>query len=336
MIPVLAAISQRRVAAIVVLVLLLGWVIYLISTARRTYAPGEELEVAPNRKRYYEDDVLEGPRLTRYLWWAFAMMAILAIGLPAYWLREPFRQEGAGFDRGTAYFENKAVQRGEELFQASPGDPPTPREPHFGCENCHGKEGVGGVASYSVPADPANPDGPVKQVQWAAPALDTVMLRYRPEEVRTILVYGRPNTPMPAWGVAGGGPMNDQQIDDLIAFLTHIALDPKKVQEDNLRQFGTDGQKLFEGFCARCHTQGFSFGEPGVAAGGAYGPSLLGGTTQRQFPTPDLHVDWVANTAEFGKSYGVRGISKGAMPFFGQTLTPEQVQAIVDYERGLP
>ena len=41
-----------------------------------------------------------------------------------YWLREPFRQKGAGFDRGTAYFEDRAVKRGEELFQASPGNPP--------------------------------------------------------------------------------------------------------------------------------------------------------------------------------------------------------------------
>jgi len=44
----------------------------------------------------------------------------------------------------------------------------------------------------------------------------------------------------------------------------------------------------------------------------------------------------VANTAEFGKSYGVRGMSSGRMPFFANLLTPEQIQAIVDYERGLP
>ncbi len=331
----LAAISQRRVAAIVVLLLLLGWVLYLISTARRTYVPGSEVEVAPNRKQYYADEALEGPRLTRYLWWAFACLAILAVGLPAYWMREPFRQQGAGFDRGIAYFENKAIQRGEELFQTSPGDPPTPREPHFGCEACHGKEGVGGVASYTL-TDPSNPDGPTKQVQWAAPPLNTVMLRFRPDEVKTILVYGRPNTPMPAWGLDGGGPMNDQQINDLIAYLTHIARDPEEVKAENLARFGTDGQRLFEGFCARCHTQGFAYGEPGLPGGGAYGPALTAGATLRQFPTPDLHFEWVAETAEFGEAYGVRGISSGRMPFFGNELTPEQIQAIVDYERSLP
>jgi mono/diheme cytochrome c family protein len=48
-----------------------------------------------------------------------------------------------------------------------------------------------------------------------------------------------------------------------------------------------------------------------------------------------MQVDWVTNTAAFGKAYGVRGISSGRMPNFAQMLTPEQIQAIVDYERGL-
>ena len=335
MVPVLAVLTQRRIAVIVVLLMTLGWVIYLISTAKKTYVPGAELEVAPNRKPYFDDNAMEGPRLTRFLWWAFATMAILAVGLPAYWLREPFRQQGKGFDRGVAYFHDTSVKRGEELFQASPGDPPTPREPHFGCENCHGKEGVGGVAPYSV-GDPLNPDAPVRQVQWAAPALNTVMLRYRPEEVKTIITYGRPQTPMPPWGVDGGGPMNDQQINDLIEYLKSIVLPADKVKADNLAQYGTDGQKLFDGFCARCHTQGFSYGESGVPGGGAYGPSLTGGATLRQFPAPNKQVEWVTDTAAFGKAYGTRGISKGAMPHFGDMLTTEQIQAIVDYERGLP
>jgi mono/diheme cytochrome c family protein len=331
----LAVLSQKRVAAIVVLLLTLGWVVYLISTARRTYTPGAELEVAPNRKPYFQDDMMEGPRLTRFLWWAFAMLAILAVGLPLYWLREPFRQEGAGFDRGTKYFEEEAISRGQDLFEVAPGSRPGhDRQPHFACENCHGKLGAGGVASYTL-TDPSNADAPPRQVQWAAPPLNTVLLRFRPDEVTTIITYGRPQTPMPAWGVAGGGPMNDQQISDLVAYLTSIQLNPKKVQQQNMEQYGTDGQKLFEGFCARCHTQGFSYGEAGLAGGGAYGPALTGGATLRQFPTPEKQLQWVAETAPFGKAYGTRGISSGRMAHFGELLSPEQIQAIVDYERSL-
>ena len=310
-----------------------AWILYLISTARRTYQPGAELEVAPNRKRYFDDETMEGPRLTKYLWWAFAMLAIAAVGLPVYWLREPFRQRGSGFDRGTKYFEEEAVTRGERYFQASPGNPPTPREPHYGCETCHGVNGVGGVATYTL-SDEAHPDAPPRQVKWTAPALNTVMLRYRPDEVLFILTYGRAGTPMPAWGVQGGGALNDQQLEDLVAYLESIQLDPEKVKEE-AKQYGTDGAKLFEVYCARCHTQGFSYGEPGEPGGGAYGPSINKGATLRQFPTPELQVEWVAKTAEVGEQYGVRGISKGVMPHFENMLSPEQIQAIVDYERGL-
>jgi mono/diheme cytochrome c family protein len=140
---------------------------------------------------------------------------------------------------------------------------------------------------------------------------------------------------MPPWGIAGGGALNDQQLEDLIAYLDSIKLDPKDVKEANLKEYGTDGQKLFEAFCARCHTQGASYGQPGVQGGGALGPDLTGGATLRQFPTVEQHVSWVTETVEVGKQYGQRGIASGRMPYFGDTLTQEQIAAIVAYERAL-
>jgi mono/diheme cytochrome c family protein len=331
----LAAISaQQKIGVAVLVIMVVGWLVYLIVAARKTYDPGSEIELAPNRKGYLDDEALEGPRLTKYLWWAFAALAISAVGLPAYWLREPSRQAGAGLDRGTKYFEDTSIKRGEEYFQLAPGDPPTPREPHYGCERCHGVEGIGGVADYTL-SDPVDENAPARQVKWVAPPLNTALLRYRPDEVAKIIIYGRAGTPMPPWGVAGGGALNDQQIEDLVAYITSIQLDPAKVKADNLAALGTDGKKVFEGMCARCHTQGFSYGEPGVPGGGAFGPSLIAGSTLRQFPDPKSQVEWVEKTAELGKQYGVRGVSKGVMPHFGDMLTAEQIQAVVDYERTL-
>jgi len=332
--PTLAVSSQQRIGLAVVLVMLIGWFIYLLSAAKRTYEPGVELTTAPNRKPYYDDEAMEGKRLTKYLWWAFGTLAISAVALPVYWVREPFRQAGAGLDRGKEYFSEESIARGERYFQASPGDPPTPREPHYGCENCHGKKGVGGVAPYTL-TDPANPDALPQQVAWTAPPLNTVMLRFRHDEVKFVLTYGRAGTPMPPWGISGGGALNDQQLEDLIAYLDSIKLDPKDVKEANLKEYGTDGQKLFDAFCARCHTQGASYGQPGVQGGGAYGPDLTGGATLRQFPTVEQHVSWVTETAVIGKQYGQRGIASGRMPYFGDTLTTEQIAAIISYERAL-
>jgi mono/diheme cytochrome c family protein len=328
--------QQQKIGMGIAIAMVVGGLVYLVSSIRRGPGVGAEVEIAPNRKPYLSDDQLEGPKLDKSLQWAMALLGILAIGLPVYWLREPFRQAGQGFDRGTAWFDEKAIVDGLRLFQASPGDPPTPREAHFGCENCHGAKGIGGSTRFSILTDPANPKSAQRQVTWTCPPLNTVTLRYRDDEIRSIIVYGRQGTPMPAWGVKGGGPMNDQQVDDLIAYLHSIALKPEDVKKQALADYGTDGKKLFDGYCARCHTQGFSYGEPGrEGGGGVLGFSLIDGTTLRRFPAIDSHVEWVTNTAEFGRQYGVGGISHGLMPHFGNVLTPEQIQAIVDYERSL-
>lgn len=43
----------------------------------------------------------------------------------------------------------------------------------------------------------------------------------------------------------------------------------------------------------------------------------------------------MAETAEFGEQYGQRGQASGRMPFFQDTLTEEQIRAVVEYERTL-
>ena len=54
----------------------------------------------------------------------------------------------------------------------------------------------------------------VATVNWQAPALDTVLLRFTHDEVEYILNYGRPFSPDAGAGARGGGPLNEQQIDE--------------------------------------------------------------------------------------------------------------------------
>lgn len=330
----LALTNQQKVGVFTVLLLVVGWAAYILTHLKRHDTPpsGAEMELAPNRRPYFDDEGLEGPRLDRALLGGLALMVITAVGLPLYWAREPSRQEGAV--RG---FDDRAAGRGLVLFQPSDSPIPEGNVGHFGCGGCHGTEGQGGSTTYVMP-DPTDEEAPPREVQWAAPPLDTVLLRYSKDELEAILVYGRANTPMPAWGIEGGGPMNDQQITDLIAYIESIQLDPEDVRKQALREFGTDGTKLFEGFCARCHTEGWSIGEPGVPGGGAYGPSLVDGVTLRQFPDEKSHIEFITEGAEYAQPYGVRGVGGdegGGMPGFGKMLTREQIKAIVEYERGL-
>jgi mono/diheme cytochrome c family protein len=171
---------------------------------------------------------------------------------------------------------------------------------------------------------------------------------------------------MPAWGLEGGGPMNDQQLDNLIAYMKSIAITPEEAQAqaaeraqvelERLEGSGTTGgtgtgaggvesqgeqpqsaslgAALYNTNCARCHTLGYSYGEPQTPGGGAFGPSLYNATNQ--FPSREDHIGFVAEGAENGERYGINGQSNGRMPYFSQVLTTEQIAAIVEYERLLP
>ena len=120
--------------------------------------------------------------------------------IPLYYLGEENRQE-----EFVEYFDEVSVVRGENLYE------------EFGCGNCHGVDGSGGAASYVEKRSGVS-------VTWAAPAINNVFYRYDSEEIRYWLIYGRANSPMPAWGLEGGGPMNDGQLDDLIDYLRYFQI----------------------------------------------------------------------------------------------------------------
>ena len=308
-------------AAIIVLA-----VVLLISLRGRAPKP------APNQSPYFEDDVLEGPKLERVLGGALVFSAVIAASLPIYWLLEPGRQV-----KMVAAFNERSVKRGARLFA-----PAGTFLESLGCATCHGDKGVGGSAPFALPGSV-----PPRQVVWKAPALNTVLLRFPRDQVVSIVTYGRPGTPMPSWGLAGGGALNDQNIDDLVNYLQSIQLTS---QQAMAQQAGVlDGKSLFEANCARCHTKGFSFGEPDVPGGGAFGPNLTNGDTLRQFPDIKDQITFITTGSLFQKPYGVRGIGSGRMPGFGREsdpdpkgkttplrlLTDDQIRAIAVYERSL-
>lgn len=331
--PVLLASTQAKLGAAFVVALVLGWAVFLFLSVKKSgEAVGDEVATAPNRRPYLDDESMEGFRLERAQKGALALLLVIVFVMPMYWLREPGRQKHAivGFDK-------RAAHRGFVLFQPTTSNIPEGNIGHFGCGGCHGGEGEGGVTRYTL----TNPDGTSRSVEWAAPALNTVLARFSPDEVTQVITYGRANTPMPAWGVAGGGPMNDQQIQDLVTYIGTIQISKKKQQENYAKSFSaaglslTDGANLFDQFCSRCHTKGWSYGEPEKPGSGAFGPNLTGGSTLLQFPNEKDHIEFVTNGSEYAKAYGSRGVGSGRMPGFGGMLTEAQIKAIVEYERSL-
>jgi mono/diheme cytochrome c family protein len=66
-------------------------------------------------------------------------------------------------------------------------------------------------------------------VAWAVPSINDVLYRYDEDEVNFWVTYGRGNTPMPAWGLAGGGPLNEAQVADVVNYLTTIQISQNEV-----------------------------------------------------------------------------------------------------------
>ena len=344
---VVLASTTRNIGFLIAVLVTLAMVVYLLMQSRVAKDEiGSEAELAPNRKQYHDDETLEGPVLNRNLFLGLGLIAVVAVTLPLYWLQEPSQLSG-----WEGQFDEISVGRGEEQFLPS-------AEGGLGCADCHGgMEATGGSAPHVLTDANGNF---VEQVDWKAPALNMLMYRYDEEEVRELLVYGRPFSPMPAWGVEGNGPLNEQQIGDLIAYIESIQLVGDELDEqlvavaDEVDQsvengeFATEGEALFnlgldDGFaggafsCGRCHTPGWAYGQPGLEGGGALGPNLR--NVQEQFPGGaagfSAQLDFVTVGSENGVPYGEQGMGTGGMPAFSQMYTEDQLRAVVDYERNL-
>jgi mono/diheme cytochrome c family protein len=359
---VLAASTVKSLGAVIAVLVTIGFVAYIFINIRQGRPEvSSEIELAPNRQPPMDDEEMEGPRLTRALQTGMVLLAVVAIGLPLYWLGEPSRQEGA-----IASYNKTFAARGAALFA------PT-AEGGYNCAGCHGAGGVGGVAPPFTLTDSNSKF--VASVQWYAPALNTVLMRFSTDEVKDILTYGRPGTPMPAWGVAGGGALTDQQLDDLVAYLQSIQIPYQEARqqiEGGIRkQLGLAedakidysdprvGQALFnlglgdggaKGLasgaysCARCHTKGASIipgsQEPTNAdlssfvgfpdGSGALGPSLRYPIVPRQFLTlPDL-TNFLAKGTVANLLYGQRGVGSGRMPGFGDNPNTTEADQLAD------
>ena len=355
---VLAASTVTTVGATLVVLLILGLLLYVWVNLRAGRDEiGSEIELAPNRKPYYDDETLETTVLNRTLRWALVLLVVIAVALPLYWLNEPSRMSGA-----IENFQSTFVARGETQYVEGSQ-----------CQNCHGPEGTGGQAPFTI----TDVEGAfVASVNWRAPALNTVLLRFSREEVEYIINYGRPFSPMAGWGAAvNKGPLNEQQVTNLVDYLESIQLSSdeskRQVEEALVEDLGlveadADEEAMDEAIegvdyndpavgealfnletaggayaCARCHTRGWSIIQEGEDAitppdapiegvyvgfpdgSGAFGPNITGGLIPRKFANYDELVAFINLGSTDGEAYGTNGIGSGRMPGFGDNPNTE-------------
>lgn len=180
-------------------VAVLGWLGYLFVNSRRSRAASHE-ETPQNLQPYMSDEELENRRTTRVLRAALFSALLLAVVLPWYAIAEPGRQEAAAEE-----IHELDVHAGEEWFT------------QFACIDCHGPGGVGGSAAYAEPRSGVTSN-------WFVPSLDDIFYRYSAEEIEFVVTYGRSGTPMVAVGLAGGGAMSEQEMQQVIAYIESIQI----------------------------------------------------------------------------------------------------------------
>lgn len=201
----LALSTAATLALIVGVIIGLAFVAWLIALAVRRRGP-QGPDIPPGMRPGPADEVLEQQHIDRTMARGVAFMLLIAPWLAVIWLGEPGTNASDELE-----LQARSVERGEMWFQVSSEENPT----GFGCARCHGEEAEGGTVPFTTAEGEFVPEYPV-------PALRDVCGRLTLDEIRTTIMEGREGTPMPSWSVRFAGPMNDQQILDLISHLVEI------------------------------------------------------------------------------------------------------------------
>jgi mono/diheme cytochrome c family protein len=201
------------IALVLGVIVALAFVAGLIALAiRRRAAKGPDIPAG--MRPGPADEVLERSQLEKVMGWGILFFLVMALWLPALWLREPDQNLDDAIE-----LIRRSEERGAQWFQVADEENPT----GFGCARCHGPEAQGGTVPFTTETGEFIPDFPVPALvdvcggaATGHPQIASV------DDLRATIEQGREGTPMPSWSVEFAGPMNDQQIQDLINYLITI------------------------------------------------------------------------------------------------------------------
>lgn len=282
----------------------------------RTRTPRTKSKIPPALRPADIDAVLESSRLTKIHGWGLALTLFFAFFMPAYWIQEPQNRID-----NEEMFAEESIERGERYY-AMAIDQQTGESNTAGkeCARCHGDGAEGGTNEF------LNPDTGTRSIVQV-PELKTVFARYEEPPkgfedarsfIRETIERGRPGTDMPTWGNEYGGPLTEQELDDIVNWLESIQADVDIEAE-------ATGDQIFNQLCSTCH---------GVGGAGGSAPAMTGGSETAQFPNIEDHKTFVKEGSKAGQPYGTSGQGTGGMPAWA-SLTDDQIQKVVEYERSL-
>jgi mono/diheme cytochrome c family protein len=184
------------------------------------------------------------------------------------------------------------------------------------CADCHGAEGEGG----EIKDKPGETTRPLNSEDFLVGHFDDTIFQ--------IISYGQPGEGMQAFGLAYGGPLNDQQIRAIIAFLrswaepeeetaagTQAVADLAKIEQPS---FAKDVKPILDAKCLNCH---------GKRVKGGYKVDTYENVTKSGDKAPVIVPGDAAGSTLVQMLHGVKTPAGGQMPP-GRPLKPEQIALI--------
>ncbi len=201
------------------------------------------------------------------------VLTILAIaGFSVYWLQDSTR-----LVKAAESLTRERISLGARIYQAQ-------------CVACHGAQGEGGLGFV------------LNSKQ---------LLQNTPDEVFFSLIRsGVPNTQMPAWSIDFGGPLTDEDVLNVVAFIRNWEANAPDIQPVVFTPSAERGAVLFNSTCALCHGDNGKGNQTGA-------PSVNDTTRLSQ-----LDNEWYTDVIKNGRP------AKG-MPTWGTVLSPNQIADLV-------
>lgn len=170
------------------------------------------------------------------------------------------------------------------------------------CAACHGPQGEGGPN----PAQPGDTVAPISTAEYLATRGDATLT--------AIIEQGQPSFGMAPFGRAFGGPLNDDDVSAVVAFLRAWEDDPPMVLSGDVAvaALSQSADYLYPELCAQCH---------GPNGEGGIGPAFTDAGFQSQ------------TDQEIFDSINL-GHPATPMIAWGQVLNAAQIEGLVRYLRG--
>jgi mono/diheme cytochrome c family protein len=182
------------------------------------------------------------------------LVTALAAFTMLYWVTDNGRRDEVAVSQ-----EDELLEFGKVIFSNDPSEPAA-----AGCAQCHGADGTGGEPGAQVV-------GPNLHSRSLADKLKANHNYVRlAVSYGGVVVSGNVNSPMPAWSDTVGGPLNEQQIEAVVALVTSWAEAASEEPVEEVPNTVDGGAQVFASAgCVSCHAEDLS-GVEGV------GPDIRG------------------------------------------------------------